>query len=102
MYSDLATDQALLSQRTLRQLGIACKISREPPPSSSSVKGIPTRWRKNINTERTIQLYESGLSLDAASDHLGVDASTILNHFKRLRIDRRQVGTNRWRWVARV
>jgi hypothetical protein len=83
---------------TARQLGEAFNINRKTVCKVLSREGVTPRWRKLTDTDITqaIELYESGLSLACVGHQLGVDSGTILNHFRRLGIDRRSVGTNQW------
>jgi len=60
---------------------------------------VARRYRilKPQDVDAAVGLYESGLSLVAVGERLGVNASTILNALRTTGVQLRPVGTNQWR-----
>jgi hypothetical protein len=61
--------------------------------------GVARRYRilTPQDIDAAVRLYESGLSLVAVGERLGVNASTILNALRTTGVQVRPVGTNQWR-----
>jgi len=93
---DLAN--AYLAGDSLPVLAERHGITRQTVSSILERHGVHRRY--NLFSERDIEeavrLYQSGHSLAAVGTKLGVNASTVLNAFKRAGISTRAVGTNQW------
>lgn len=73
-------------------------ITRQTVSSILERHGIPRRYNpfSERDIDKAIRLYRSGHSLAAVGIKLGVNATTVLNTFKRKGVATRDIGTNQW------
>jgi len=74
-------------------------VARQTVSAVLERHGVARRYRilTPQDIDAAVRLYESGLSLVAVGERLGVNASTILNALRTTGVQVRPVGTNQWR-----
>ena len=89
---------AYLAGDSLPVLAERYQISRQTVSNILERHGVHRRYnllsRRDI--EKAVRLYQSGHSLATVGTKLGVNATTVLNAFRRAGISTRRVGTNQW------
>jgi len=94
----LAVATAYLAGDSLPVIAERYAITRQTVSSILERHGVPRRY--NLFSERDIdkavELYRAGHSLATVGGQLCVNATTVLNAFKRQGITTRHVGTNQW------